>query len=179
MVDPIAGRTWAFRGLFVAVVLSLTFARMLPLGQSAGTLPGPDLMIALTCAWVLRRPAYVPAPLIVAVFVFADLMLQHPPGLGAVTALIGSEILRARQSIARELPFPAEWAMVTAVIVAIAAMTHLTLVVLVADRPPLGLQLVRALYTAAVYPIAVLATAHLFGIRKPTPGEVDALGSRL
>jgi len=46
-------------------------------------------------------------------------------------------------------------------------------------RPPLGLDLVRALFTAALYPLAVLATHYVFGVRKATPGEVDALGARL
>lgn len=179
MVDPIAGRTWAYRGLFVAIVVAITFARMLPVDQTSGALPGPDILMALTCAWVLRRPAYVPAPLIVAVFLFADLMVQQPPGLGALTLLVGTEVLRARHGLMRELPFPAEWALVLAAVVGMQAFGHVLLVLLVTDRPPLGLQLVRGLFTAAIYPLAVLVTAHVLGIRKPTPGEVDALGARL
>lgn len=179
MVDPITGRTLLYRALFAAIVVGVTFARMMPIGTTAGVLPGPDILIALTCAWVLRRPAYVPAPFLVLLFLFADIMCHLPPGLTALTVLAGTEVLRARQGVLRELPFPAEWAMVTAAILAMAVLSNLILVVLVTDRPPLGLQLVRALFTAAIYPLAVLVTAHLLGIRKPTPGEVDALGARL
>lgn len=180
MVDPIASRILVFRTLFAAVVVFVTFARLLPVSAvSTGALPGPDILIALTCAWVLRRPAYVPAAFLVALFIFVDLMSQMPPGLGALSILAGSEFLRARFNLLRELPFPAEWAVVTATIVAMAALSHIVMAFLIADRAPLGLQLVQALFTAAIYPLAALVTAYVFGIRKPSPGELEALGGRL
>lgn len=180
MVDPIAGRILAYRALFAALVVCITFGRLLPISPaSSGALPGPDILVALTCAWVLRRPSYVPAVFLVVLFLFVDLMSQMPPGLGALTILVGTEFLRARFWLLRELPFPAEWAFVAATIVAMAALEHVLLAFLIADRPPLGLQLVRGLFTAAIYPLVVVVTAHVFGIRKPSPGELDALGARL
>ena len=56
MVDPITTRTWGYRGLFTVLILLLAFFQMLPLGSGAGKLPGADLTVAVTFAWVLRRP---------------------------------------------------------------------------------------------------------------------------
>lgn len=179
MIDPVAGRTWAYRALFVALIALIVFVRLLPFGHGAGQLPGPDLALALTCAWVLRRPSYVPAALVVAVFLPLDFLLQQPPGLGALAALAGTEVLRARIGFSREMPFPVEWAMVAATLLGMAAMVQLAQAALLLERPPLGLALLRALFTAAVYPPVVLFSAYALGIRKATPGEVDALGDRL
>jgi len=41
--------------------------RILPLSTEPGSVPGPDVVLCLTFAWVLRRPEYVPALLIAAV----------------------------------------------------------------------------------------------------------------
>lgn len=179
MVDPVTSRLWGYRLLFVVLVMLLVIGRMLPVGQDPGSLPGPDVILALTFAWVMRRPAYVPAPLIVALFVPVDLLLQQPPGLGALTTLLGAEFLRSRRGPSRDLPFLAEWAMVAAVLLGVAGTTQAILVILVTEAPPLGLQLVRALFTAAAYPLVVAFSAYLLNIRRPSPGEVDALGDRL
>ena len=52
MVDPITTRTFAYRALFVVVILFLDFLRLLPLGPGAGTLPGADLDHVFTL-WTL------------------------------------------------------------------------------------------------------------------------------
>ena len=179
MVDPVTARIWGYRGLFLGLILALAVLRLMPMGQTAGQLPGPDLMLALVCAWVLRRPAYVPAPLVALVFLAMDLLLHRPPGLMAALVLAGTEALRSRYGTAREQPFPVEWGMVAVVLLAIAAANQLALTVLMVERPPLGLALLRALFTAAVYPVVVLVCVWLAGVRKPSPGEVDALGDRL
>ncbi len=179
MVDPITARAWSYRTLFVALVLLLAIGRLIPTGSSAGALPGPDLIMALTCAWVLRRPAYVPAWLVVAVFLPLDLLLHQPPGLGALVALVVTEFLRKRQELSRTLSFSLEWALVAAVLLASVAGMQLLMGLFFVPRPPLGLDVMRALFTAAVYPLAVLFTVYICKLRKASPGEVDALGARL
>ena len=179
MVDPVTARVWAYRGVFAGLLFLLAALRLLPVGHGTGQLPGPDLMLALVCAWVLRRPAFVPAPLVVALFLLADLLLQRPPGLYAALVLAGTEMLRARAGGLREQPFPVEWGLVSVVLLAMAAANQLVLALLVVDSPPLGLALLRALVTAAVYPAVVAVSVWLFGVRRPSPGEVDALGDRL
>ncbi len=179
MVDPVTGRTWAYRALFALLMLALAFSQLLPLGMGAGRLPGPDLTLALTFAWVLRRPGYVPAWLVLVIFLFFDLLLQRPPGLGAALMLLGTEVLRSRRDMSRALPFTVEWLLVTLVLLAVAGLNQFALTLALVDRPPLGLALLRALFTAAAYPIVVLVSHYAFGVTSADPAEADALGNRL
>ncbi|MEM0937732.1 MAG: rod shape-determining protein MreD [Pseudomonadota bacterium] len=179
MVDPITARVWTYRALFAGLVLALALGRLLPDAGFLGGLPGPDLILAFTVAWVLRRPAYAPAWLIVAVFLPLDFLLHQAPGIGALAILLLTEFLRARQELSRSLPFSLEWALVAAVLLAMVAGTQLLMGLFLVPRPPLGLDLVRALFTAAIYPLGVVVTQYVFKVRKASPGEVDALGARL
>lgn len=179
MVDPVAARTWGYRALFVALILFLSFLQMLPLGRTAGGLPGADLSVALTFAWVLRRPSYVPVVLIALLFLFLDLLLQRPPGLGAALMLFGTEILRSRRELSRALPFPVEWALVAVVMIGLVGLNQIALLLVAMDRPPLGQAILRSLFTAAAYPLVVILSHYIFGVRAADPNEADALGNRL
>ncbi|MEL6521200.1 MAG: rod shape-determining protein MreD [Pseudomonadota bacterium] len=179
MVDPVAARLWGYRGLFAALVVLLVFFRLLPLNTVPGGLPGPDLILALTFAWVLRRPAYVPAPLIVALFLLCDLLFQQPPGLWALLVLLGSEFLRARQALSRSIPFFLEWAMVSIVMVLMVVADQLVRSIFLLDTPAVGQQGIRTLFTVGIYPFVVLFTSSVLAIRKASPDEASALGARL
>lgn len=179
MVDPITARTWVYRAAFVGLMMLIAFFQLLPLGPATGSLPGPDVGIALAFAWVLRRPAYVPVTLLAATFLLLDLLLQRPPGLGAALAVVGCEFLRARGQLSRSLPFLAEWMLVSAVMLAMVGLNQIALTMVMQDRPPLGLALLRALFTAAIYPIVVGLSHYGFGVRAVDPAEADALGKRL
>jgi rod shape-determining protein MreD len=179
MVDPITTRLWLFRGLFVAASLMIVFILLLPLDLSAGRLPGPDLLICLTYAWVLRRPNYVPVVLIAVVFLATDLLFMRPPGLLAGLVVMGSEFLRGRESASRELPFLLEWAMVGGVLIAITLANRLFLMIVMVDQPALGLVLLQFLTTLLAYPFVVITSRYGLGLRKIAPGEVDSLGHRL
>ncbi len=64
MAEGVPTAVWLCRALFAVLAAVLLFLRLLPLGSVAGGWPGPDLLMCLTFAWVLRRPDYVPALLI-------------------------------------------------------------------------------------------------------------------
>lgn len=179
MVDPITARNWGYRLLYVLLILLITLLQLLPLGVEAGDLPGPDLSLALTFVWVLRRPSYVPVLLIAPLFLFLDLLLQRPPGLSAALVVLGSEILRRQRDMSRAMPFLVEWAIVTGVILLIAGLEQITLALVMVDRPPLGLALLRSLFTAASYPLVVLVSRYIFNVRTAAPNEAVALGNRL
>jgi rod shape-determining protein MreD len=179
MVDPITTRRWIFRGLFVAACLLIIFVLLLPLDLSAGQLPGPDILICLTYAWVLRRPNYVPVLLIAAVFLVTDLLFMRPPGLLAGLVVMGSEFLRARESTSRELTFLLEWAMVGGVLIAVTLANRLFLLIVMVEQPALGLVLLQFLTTLLAYPVIVIISRYGLGLRKIAPGEVDSLGHRL
>ncbi len=179
MLDPVSLRIWSNRGLFALIIAGLVFFKLLPLDTAAGGLPGPDLILAFTFAWVLRRPSYVPAGLIVAIFLFCDLIFAQPPGLWATLVLIATEFLRSRQGLSRELPFPLEWAFVALVMVLLFIAHLIALALFALDRPPLAMLTVQLLFTLVAYPFVVAISAWLFGLKKASPGEADALGHRL
>jgi rod shape-determining protein MreD len=179
MADVVARTPWGWRAGFALAVLAILFLRLLPLGGEAGRLPGPDLVLCIACAWVLRRPDVVPAPLIAAMALVEDMLLMRPPGLHAALTLAATEFLRGRAIFMRELPFLGEWLMVAVAMTVHAAASQLVLAVAVVPQPGVGLVLVQLAATIAAYPLVVLATRFVFGMRKPATGEVDAMGRRL
>lgn len=179
MVDPLRVTLWFYRGLFLALALALLFLKLLPLGSMAGTWPGPDLMLCLIFAWVLRRPDYLPVLLICGVVLIEDFLLMRPPGLWAGLVIVGSEFLRSRVALTRELSFAAEWALVAAVMVAVLLGYRLAFVIAFLPQPAFGFALLQTLWSILCYPLVVAASRFAFDLRKPAMGEVDAYGRRL
>jgi rod shape-determining protein MreD len=179
MVDDLRG-VWLWWAVFAGIFAVLIFGRMLPLGAQVGALPGPDLVMCLACAWVLRRPDYLPALLIAVIVLVEDMLLMRPPGLWAAIMLVGTEFLRhSRRIFARaddtgrmgdggrrdagdDAGLPDDRGA--------AAML---------PQPALGLTLIQLLWSVAAYPAVVGASRLAFGLRKPATGEVDAMGRRL
>ncbi|WP_114966270.1 rod shape-determining protein MreD [Alkalilacustris brevis] len=179
MAEPVWTSPWRYWALFVALAGASLFLRLLPLDLMPAGLPGPDLLLCLVLAWVLRRPDYMPALLVAAVFVLEDLLLMRPPGLWAAIVLMGTEFLRHRQALMRELGFPAEWGMVSLVMMAMFLAERLLLNLAMLPRPVLGLSLLQMLLTVMAYPLVVAACHAALRVRKPATGEVDALGRPL
>lgn len=139
----------------------------------------PDFLLLLTLAWVARRPSFVPALAVAGVFLLADLLFQRPPGLWAGLVLILSEVLRSRSYSLRTLPFWIEWATVGGGLVAITVVNRFTLSMVLVPQAPLGLTLLQLGLTIVAYPLVVLVSFALFGVKRPAPGEVDAYGHRI
>ena len=172
-------RTLAYLGLWVLIAAVTILARILPLADPDDGWPAPDFLLALTVAWVLRRPSHLPALAIVLVFLAEDLFLMRPPGLWALAVLAGTEFLRRRQSVVREMNLLLEWAMVAGVMVAMSVAYRLVLVIVMAARDPLDLSVARLAVTIAVYPLVVWFLQGVLRVRKPATGEVDELGRKL
>ncbi len=170
---------WKFRALYVGVAVALTVLRLLPIRTLPATIPGPDLLTCVTLAWVLRRPEYVPVVLISAVFLFEDFLLQRPPGLWALVVLMGTEFLRSREAMTREVGLMMEWAIVSVVMVAMTLAYRVAYAVAFIDEPPMALVALQLLGSILCYPMVVGLSRLAFGLRKAAPGEVDALGRRL
>jgi len=64
------------------------------------------------------------------------------------------------------------------VLVGITILNRLVLGIVAVQPAPLGLSLIQMVLTIAVYPVVVLITQSLMGVRKPAPGDAGALGSR-
>ena len=139
---------------------------------------GPDLLIAFAFAWSLRRPDYVPALLLAALFLLNDLLLQRPPGLWALLALLACNNLSNRSKSLRDATFGAEWIAVSILLIGILLMNRIVLSVLLVQPPQLRLSMIELGMTILFYPAVVFVTRTLMGVRRAAPGELDSLGGR-
>ncbi len=165
--------------LYLLIFAVVLFLRLLPLDTGGRPWPMPDLVLALTIAWVLRRPAHLPAPLIGLAYLAEDLFTLRPPGLWALIVLGATEFLRRRQAVAREITLTLEWALVAGVLLAMTLLYRLVLAIVMVAPPPLDLSLMGLGLTILSYPLVVLVLHFVLRIRKPAPGELDELGRRM
>lgn len=172
-------RIWIGRSAYAGTVFVLIFLALLPLGAAPTAWAGPDLILAVTLAFVARRPDFAPVPLVAALFLTVDLLFQRPPGLGTAVVLIVTEMLRSRAGGLRNMPFPLEWAAVALCVAAVTLGCRLILAVTMTPQAPLGLSLIQMVMTILCYPLVVALSRLLFGVSRPAPGEVDGLGHRL
>ena len=170
---------WGFRALFVALALTSLFLRLLPLPHDPGALPGPDMMLCLILAWVVRRPDYLPMPLILIAVLVEDLVLMRPPGLWTAVTVLATEFLRSRTILTREISFAVEWMLVAGVMLSMMLANRLVLALAFSAQVPLGAALVQILWSIALYPLIVGLSRLAFDLRKPASGEVDDYGRRL
>lgn len=179
MVDFWRSEQWVFRGLFLAVALALLFIRLLPLGNAPGALPGPDLLICVTMAWIVRRPDFLPMPLILMVILAEDLILMRPPGLWTAIVILSTEFLRSRIALTRELSFVVEWLLISGVMLGMMLAYRFILALAFVPQAPFGFAIVQILWSIAVYPVVVGLSRLALDLRKPATGEVDSFGRRL
>lgn len=178
MAEFSTSRLWLMRIGFLVLALLIMFFHLLPMDTVPRRWAPPDLLIAFAFAWVLRRPDYVPALSMAVVMLMADLMFQRPPGLLAMLLVLGCEYLKNQTAGLREASFLGEWAAVAIVLVGITILNRLILMIVAVPLAPLGLSLIQMVLTIAVYPVVVLITQTLFGVRKPAPGDAGAFGAR-
>ena len=173
-----ATRVWTMRAVYLALALIIILGHLVPVDTTPRSWAPADLLVAMTFAWTLRRPDFVPAISVAVALLTADLLLQRPPGLGALLVVLGCEYLKIRSDSLRDAGFAGEWAVVSLVLVTLTMGDRLALMIVAADQPPLPLSLSRLVLTVAVYPLVVLASQGLFGVRKPAPGATDRQGAR-
>ncbi|WP_353472910.1 rod shape-determining protein MreD [Salipiger sp. H15] len=169
-------KVWMMRATFVALTFALIFYHLLPLDFTPAAYAGPDVLTAMCFAWALRRPDYVPALLIAGVMLLADLMFQHPPGLWAALVLMATESLKNRDRPRRESTFLMEWIAVAMVLAVITILYRLVLAVLIVPEGTSFLALMRYATTVICYPLVVLVSQGLFGVRRMAPGDFDHAG---
>jgi rod shape-determining protein MreD len=179
MVEGLRSSVWLYRGAFLVVALVILFLRILPLGSVAGEWPGPDLLLCLIFAWVMRRPDYLPVLLIGTVVLLEDLILLRPPGLWTALVILATEFIRARVALTRELQFLTEWLLVAGLMVALLIAYRLAFTIVFLPQPAFGFALLQTLWSILCYPLVVVASRLAFDLRKPATGEVDAYGRRL
>ncbi|UWR15003.1 rod shape-determining protein MreD [Sulfitobacter sp. M368] len=178
MNDLSQTRLWLMRAAFLFLALVILFFHLLPLTTTPSRWTGPDLLLGFACAWSLRRPEYVPALALALAFLMADLLLQRPPGLWALLALMGSENLKSRGRNLRDSSFAVEWLTVGVVIIMVMMANRFLLAISLVEVPHLPLVLSELGMTLLFYPLIVLVTHGLMRVRKTAPGDLDAHGQR-
>ena len=159
-------RIWSLRTIFVGIAFLVILRALLPVRLDPPTIPGPDLLACLIFAWVWRRPDVLAAWLIVLCVLLADFLFQRPPGLWTVLVLIGSESVRRQAMREGEKTFALEFGVVSLVFVVIILVQRLVLFVLLVPQPPLGAMLIHLLTTLAIYPLVVVFSVYLVGVRQ-------------
>ena len=139
---------------YLLAALTVILAALLPLAPGRIAWPGPDLLTAGTLAWVLRRPEQVPVLTVALVTLAADILLFRPLGLGALIAVVATEVARRQQHRWRAQGFLFEWLRV-AILVALMVLaervirTLFLVPVTLAPLPPLGSEVLRLIATIA------------------------------
>ena len=127
---------------------------------------------------MLRRPDYAPPLCVALVMLMADLMFQRPPGLQAVLVLLGSEYLKYRTNGLSDASFVGEWTAVCIVVIGIILIDRLVLAILLVPAPTLGISLIQMVLTMLTYPLVVLVSQLLLGVRRLAPSDAVAMGGR-
>jgi len=177
MLAPSRHRQLLGLTLYLLSALALIVIALLPLAPWRIGWAGPDWLVALTFAWVLRRPEQVPVLAVAAVALVADILTLQPPGLGAAIAVVATETARRRQQRWRDQGFLVEWLRVAMlmVLMVLAERTIRTLFLIpptLAPLPPLGQDVLRLIATIGAYPL-VVATLAALGLRRNRPGSLD------
>lgn len=175
MVEVATRQMLTGAALFAACFLAILMMRMLPLSAGFAGWPGPDLGLCLALAWVLRRPDQLPALLIVALFLFEDLMLWRPIGLWAAIVLAGTEAARSREPRWRDQSFLIEWLRVSILITGMVLGYRVVQVLFLLPVPALGQVILQLLATIMAYPAVVVAARWLVGLRRISPADAEML----
>lgn len=178
MTDLTPSRLWAMRAAFALLILTILFFHLLPLQTATGGWIWPDLILAFALAWSVRRPEYVPAVLLAGAFLLADLLLQRPPGLWALLALIACEQVKLQSRSLRDASLATELASVTAWIIGIGIGYRIILAILLVEMPPIGPALIQITVTVLAYPLVMGVTHTLMGVRKAAPNDIGGKGVR-
>jgi rod shape-determining protein MreD len=157
-------------GLLVVLGFVAVQAALIPL-ELAGGMVAPDLVYGLVVAWVIRRPASTPLWAIVALGLFADLMLSRPVGLGALGLVLVAETFRAQAARFTDVPFPLEWLAAAGGFLVMLAGMQLALELVFADPPAVSSLLRHAVATAIAYPLIVFGLTWCLGLRALPAGQ--------
>jgi rod shape-determining protein MreD len=154
------------KALLVGLGVVAVVAAMTPLAPGGGMV-APDLLYAVIVAWVIRRPAATPLWAVLALGLFADVMLSRPIGLGALGLLFASEFFRGRAATFHGVPFPLEWLAAAVVFAAMLAAIQLALMVVAAGPPGAGPLARHFVATVLAYPLVVLGLTWCLRLRAP------------
>ena len=179
MADTPTSELWSMRAAYIGLAILIVFVQLIPLQTTPRDWAPPDLIVAMTFAWALRRPEYVPSLAIAGVMLFADLMLHRPPGLMAALVLIAASSLKRQAMQVRDEGVMSEALLIVIAVVGTALLHRTILAILLVPNAPLGLTMVQVGMTILAYPFVVLISQLFFGVRARAPGDQATGGARL
>ena len=154
VVDP-SLRIFRLRLTYLLIVMLMVLFQTMPIHTSIDQFAMPDIPLVITFAWVMRRPDVMDPILITIAFLFADMILQRPPGLWTVIALCGSMFLRSRTIYFKEAIFFYEWLMIAIVVIFCFTAHQFLLLLTFLPTHDLALLVKQALFTIMLYPIFI------------------------
>ena len=176
MAEWADSKTWTNRLVFVALAFVLIVIDLVPLDMRPSLWAAPDVLLAVTLAWVARKPSYAPVVVIAAIILLTDFLFMRPPGLWAALVVVLSEAIRRQHREFRNMPLLVEWGTIAFGIVAITLVNRVVLAVVMAPQAPLAPTLIEMVTTILVYPIVLIAAHFIFGVSRTAPGEVGSRG---
>ena len=138
---------------YLAIVALVVLLQTLPLQSLAYPFAPADVPLAITFAWIMRRPDVMSPILITLAFLFADAILQRPPGLWTLIVLCASIFLRMRTRGRKEMLFLYEWFIVSWVIGVSFLVHYFALMFSFMPVPDVQQYVVQVMLSVLIYPI--------------------------
>ena len=154
VMDP-SLRILRLRLIYLLIMMLLVLLQTIPIHTSTDKLTMPDIPLIITFVWVMRRPDVMAPILITIAFLFADMILQRPPGLWTLIVLCASMFLRSRTVYFKEVIFFYEWLMIAIVVIFCFTAHQFLLLLTFLPTHNLVLLVKQALFTIMLYPIFI------------------------
>ena len=154
VMDP-SLRILRLRLIYLLIMMLLVLLQTIPIHTSTDKLTMPDIPLIITFVWVMRRPDVMAPILITIAFLFADMILQRPPGLWTLIVLCASMFLRSRTVYFKEVIFFYEWLMIAIVVIFCFTAHQFLLLLTFLPTHDLALLVKQALFTIMLYPIFI------------------------
>ena len=138
---------------YLAIVALVVLLQTLPVQSLPHPFAPDDVPLAITLAWIMRRPDVMSPIVITLAFLFADTILQRPPGLWTLIVLCASIFLRMRTRGRKEVLFLYEWFIISLVIGVSFLTQYFALMFTFLPVPDLQPYLVQVLLSILIYPI--------------------------
>ena len=146
-------RVFRLQLTYLAIVALVVLLQTFPLQSLPYPFAPADVPLAITFAWIMRRPDVMSPILITLAFLFADAILQRPPGLWTLIVLCASIFLRMRTRGRKEILFLYEWLIVSWVVGVSFLVHYFALMFSFLPVPDVQQYVVQVMLSILIYPI--------------------------
>jgi len=158
---------WIYRIIFTVFAIFLILANLIPLQTTPQSWPWPNILLLLIFCWSLREPNFVPVPLVIAILLLQDFLLNRPPGLFSGISVIILIWIKAITASSDDKSFLAEWVRVSLAFAAISLFYHFVLLISFVNTTELRISLIQTILNISTYPFIVLVSHYIFRVKRP------------